>query len=143
MRWLALDVGSRQVGVAVCDDGEALATALKAFPYAGPKGTLAVVAELVQKWEAGGVVVGVPATRAGTSRGERRVSAVVEELHAHLPVAVVTVDERGTTKAAEQLLAQAEVPRRRWPALVDSLAAKLILESHLAARERNGGAARI
>jgi RNase H-fold protein (predicted Holliday junction resolvase) len=55
----------------------------------------------------------------------------------------VTVDERGTTKAAEQLLAQAEVPRRRWPALVDSLAAKLILESHLAARERNGGAARI
>jgi putative Holliday junction resolvase len=143
MRWLALDVGSRRVGVAVCNEGESLATVLPAFPYAGPEGTLAVVAALVRTWEAGGVVVGVPTTRAGASRGERRVSAVLERLHDHLAVTVETVDERGTTKAAEQLLAQAEVPRRRWPQLVDSLAAKLILESHLAARDRDGGRPRI
>ena len=143
MRWLALDVGSRRVGVAVCDEGESLATALQAFPYAGPEGTLAVVADLVRKWEAGGVVVGVPATRAGASRGERRVSAVLEQLRARLAVAVETVDERGTTKAAEQLLADAEVSRRRWAELIDSLAAKLILENHLAARARDGGPPRI
>lgn len=109
-------------------------TALPAFPYAGPARTAAVIAELAREWEAGGVVVGVPRTRGGEGRGELRVQAVVVALRAHLGIVVETADESGTTKAAEQLLAEAGVPRRRWSDLVDSTAARLILESHLASR---------
>jgi putative Holliday junction resolvase len=134
MRWLALDVGSKRVGVAVCDADERVATALRPLPYAGAAALAAAVARLVGELEAGGVVVGVPVTRLGQGRGEARVAAVVAALESVLAVGVVTVDERGTTKEAEQLLAEAGVPRRRWDDLVDGLAAKLILEMHLAAR---------
>jgi putative pre-16S rRNA nuclease len=134
MRWLALDIGSRRVGVAVCDAQERVATALDAFGFAGPEGVAESVAALVRTWEAEGVVVGVPHTRAGGGPGERRVSAVVAVLRTRLEVPVELIDERGTTAAAEGLLAEAGVPHRRWRDLVDSLAARLILESFLAKR---------
>jgi putative Holliday junction resolvase len=94
------------------------------------------VAGLAAELEIGGVVVGVPMTRLGQGRGEARVATVVEALRAALPLPVATVDERGTTRDAEQLLAEAGVPRRRWGDLVDGVAAKLILEMHLASRGR-------
>ncbi len=134
MRWLALDVGSRRVGVAVCDEEERVATSLPAFPYAGPDGVVRDVRRLLQTWSAGGVVIGVPITRGGLGRGERRVAGVVAALRESLGVPIETADERGTTKAALSLLEDAGVPRRRWQDLVDSTAARLILEGHLATR---------
>ncbi len=134
MRWLALDVGARRVGVAVCDDDETVSTALPALAYAGPEALAAATAELVERWAAGGVAVGVPVTRRGAGRGEARVAAVVAALARRLAVPVATVDERGTTAEAESLLAEAGVPRRRWPEMVDGVAARLILDAHLAKR---------
>jgi len=139
MRWLALDVGSRRVGAAICDAQERVATALEAFAFDGPEGVAESVAALVRFWEADGVVVGVPHTRSGEGRGERRTSAVVSALRARLAVPVEIADERATTAAAEGLLAEASVPRRRWRDLVDSLAARLILENFLAARSPGRG----
>ena len=134
MRWLALDVGTRRVGVAVCDADERVASSLRAFDYAGPEGVAEAVASLVRTWEVAGVVVGVPLTRSGLGRGERRVADVVTALRRRLEVPIETADERGTTTAAEELLAAGGVPRRRWPELVDGVAARLILERHLANR---------
>jgi putative Holliday junction resolvase len=143
MRWLALDVGSRRVGVAVCDAQERVATALEAFAFTGPERVADEVTSLVRTWEAEGVVVGVPRTRTGQGRGERRVRAVVAALESRLPVAIEVTDEWGTTAAAEGLLAEAGVPERRWRELVDSLAARIILEGFLAMRGRgDGGASR-
>ncbi len=134
MRWLALDVGSRRVGVAVCDGGERVVTPAPAIPFAAPPVLAEVVRRLVAEREAEGVVVGLPVTLSGEGRGERRVRGVVEALRAVLDVPVETVDERGTTKAAEALLREAGVPPRRWPGLIDSTAARIILETHLQKR---------
>lgn len=136
MRWLALDVGSRRVGVAVCDAQETVATPLEAFAFAGPEGVAERVTALARTWEIDGVVVGVPHTRAGKGPGERRTSAVVAALRTRVTVPVEITDERGTTAAAKRLLAEAAVPHRRWQGLVDSLAARLILEGFLALRDR-------
>ena len=131
------------MGVAVCDAQEQVATALEAIAFAGPERVAEQVASLVRTWEAEGVVVGVPRTRSGQGPGERRVRSVVGALRTRLQVAVEVADEWGTTAAAEELLAEAKVPRRRWRELVDSLAARIILESFLAVRSRgDGGASR-
>ncbi|HVN75366.1 MAG TPA: Holliday junction resolvase RuvX, partial [Thermoanaerobaculaceae bacterium] len=114
MRWLALDIGARRVGVAVCDAEESVATPLAALDDSRPERLAAAARELVRTWGVGGVVVGVPVTRRGASRGEARVAAVVAALTRELDVAIETVDERGTTRAAESLLREAGVPRRRW-----------------------------
>jgi putative Holliday junction resolvase len=142
MRWLALDIGSRRIGVAVCDSEERVATALDPFAFTGSEGVAERVATLVRTRDAEGIVVGVPRTRAGGGPGERRISTVVDVLCARLTVPVELIDERGTTAAAEALLLEAGVPRRRWRGLVDSLAARLILESFLALRARSGGTSR-
>ena len=134
MRWLALDVGSRRVGVAVCDGGERVVTPAAAIPFAAPEVLAGNVRRLVSEREAEGVVVGLPVTLSGEGRGERRVRRVVEALRAVLDVPVELVDERGTTKAAEALLREAGVPPRRWPDLIDSTAARIILETHLQKR---------
>lgn len=136
MRWLALDVGRIRVGVAVCDGDERVVTPLPALGFAGPEALAAAIAALVREREVGGVVVGVPVTRAGAGRGERRVAGVVDALRAALAVPVETADERGTTLAAQALLREAGVPPRRWESLVDGLAARLILETYLAGRAR-------
>lgn len=122
--------------MAICDGEERVATALPPLRFAGPDALAAAVASLAAEREADGVVVGVPVTRRGQGRGEARVATVVAALRRRLALPVETVDESGTTAEAERLLADAGVPRRRWEDLVDGLAARLILETHLAARRR-------
>jgi putative Holliday junction resolvase len=138
MRWLSLDVGSRRVGVAVGSAPECAATALPAIPFTGAEGVAERVAALMEAWKAQGVVVGVPYTRRGQGRGERRAMAVVDALRERLDVPVAVADERGTTVAAERLLGEAGVPRRRWPDLVDSVAARLILEGFMTSQGGGG-----
>lgn len=95
---------------------------------------------LVESRCIGVVVVGLPVTRAGQGRGEARVAEVVAELSSCLDVPVSTEDERGTTIEAEARLRDAGVPLQRRRNLVDSVAAQIILESHLARAHRASGA---
>ena len=141
VRWLALDVGARRVGAAVCDRDERVATPLPALPFTGADALAAAVARLLGEREIEGVVVGVPQTRDGASRGEARVAAVLAALRARLAVPVEAVDERGTTAAAEAALRDAGVPPGRRRGLVDGVAAQLILETFLERRQRRRPAA--
>jgi putative Holliday junction resolvase len=139
MRWLALDVGTRRVGVAVSDSAERVVTPVEAVAFAPPERLAEEVLELVERWEAEAVVVGIPVTRSGHSRGERRVAEVVGALRATLHVPVETCDERGSTQLANAWLDEARVPKNRRAGRVDSLAAKAILERLLAQRSRTAG----
>lgn len=134
MRWLGLDIGSRRVGVAVCDDQERVSTPLAPLRFGGPAALAAEVAALVADRHVGGVVVGVPVTRHGTGRGERRVAEVIEVLRGTVPVPIETEDERGTSVEAEALLREAGVPPARRATLVDGVAARIILDAFLARR---------
>jgi putative Holliday junction resolvase len=134
VRWLSLDVGAKRVGVAISDASERVVTPLASVGYRGPEALAELVAALVSEREVGGVVVGLPVTRGGAGKGEARVAAVAAALQHRLVVPVELVDERGSTREAEALLAEAGAPRRRWEALVDSLAARVILERYLVMR---------
>jgi putative Holliday junction resolvase len=134
VRWLALDVGARRVGAALCDRDERVATPLPTLEFAGAEALATAVARLLAAHELDGVVVGVPVTRAGTSRGEVRVATVLAVLRRELAVPIETVDERGTTAAAEAALREAGVPPGRRRHVVDGVAAQLILEAFLERR---------
>jgi putative Holliday junction resolvase len=138
MRWLGLDVGASRVGVAVGDEAEGVVTALDPLPFASPEELAHRVAALAAERGCGGVALGVPRTRRGTSRGERRVAAVARALGQFPELSLVLVDETGTTAEAEARLRAAGVPRRRWPALVDGVAATILLEDVFASRRRGG-----
>jgi len=132
MRLLALDVGDARIGVALSDETGTLATGLVTLKAVGPRKDAQVVAALVREHGAGEVIVGLPLRLDGSlgSQGEK-VMAFVERLRRVLRVPVVTRDERLTSVAADERLAEAGVKRRDRKARIDRAAAALILQEVL------------
>jgi len=140
MRTLALDVGAVRIGVALSDETGSLASGLVTLTAAGPRKDAQAVAALVREHGVGEVVVGLPLRLDGTlgPRGEE-VLSFVERLRRVLDVPVVTRDERLTSVAAGERLAEAGVKRRDRKARIDQAAAALILQEHLDARRAEAG----
>jgi putative Holliday junction resolvase len=135
VRTLALDVGAVRIGVALSDDTGTLASGLVTLRAAGARKDAQAVARLVHEHGAGEVVVGLPLRLDGTlgSRAEE-VLAFVDRLRRVLKVPVVTRDERLTSVAAGERLAEAGVRRRERRGRIDEAAAALILQEHLDSR---------
>jgi putative Holliday junction resolvase len=138
VRALALDLGSRRVGVAVGDDRSGLAfprdAVARAPARAGGRGEdHRRVAALVADEEVDVVVVGLPRSMdGGLGPAATAALAEVEELRACLPVPVEVHDERLTTVAADRALAGAGVPGRQRRGSIDSAAAAVLLTSWFA-----------
>jgi putative Holliday junction resolvase len=132
VRLLALDVGDARIGVALSDETGTLASGLVTLKAVGPRKDAQAVAALVRGHGAAEVVVGLPLRLDGSlgSQGER-VLAFVERLRRVLRVPVVTRDERLTSVAADERLAEAGVKRRDRKARIDQAAAALILQELL------------
>lgn len=132
MRYLGLDVGDRVIGVAVSDETGTLATGQPTLRRVGPRKDVRAVAELIRQHEAGEVVVGLPRRLdGGLGPQAQKVLAFMEDLRPAAKVPVVPWDERFTSVMAEQALVEADVSRRDRKALVDKVAAILILQNYL------------
>jgi putative Holliday junction resolvase len=138
---VALDLGSRRVGVAVGDDGSRLAFPREALRRGRARADdHARVAALVAEEEADVVVVGLPRSLDGSLGPAARAALdEVDELRGALPVPVEVHDERLTTVAADRALAGAGVRSRERRAAIDSAAAAVLLESWFATRIAGGG----
>ncbi|MHB8466373.1 MAG: Holliday junction resolvase RuvX [Acidimicrobiales bacterium] len=137
MRVLALDLGSKRIGVAVSDDTGTLASPLTTVHRGGE---LDAIVRLVAEEQVGAVVVGLPLNMDG-SRGRAAQAAERDAaaLAAVLRVPVELVDERLTTVAADRaLIARGRrAPQRRK--IVDQTAATILLQGWLdGRRERDG-----
>ncbi len=134
---LALDVGSKRIGVAVSDPSETYALPLHAIQRTNGRADMAAIVAVATEYAADVIVVGDPLTLAGT-RGPaaEKMDAFVEKLRAAYGGSIVRVDERLTTAQASKTLLAADVSRARRRQVVDAMAAALILETYLA-RRRN------
>lgn len=134
MRALAVDLGSKRIGVAV--SAGTLATPYEVVRRTGDRvRDHRRLGELVDETGAELVVVGLPLSLDGSvGPAAQRALDEVEELSAVLDVPVETWDERLSTVTAERSLrdGQLRAPARR--AVVDKVAATVILQSWLDAR---------
>jgi putative holliday junction resolvase len=129
---MAVDPGSRRVGVAVSDPTGTIAQPLAAVP-AEPAATLVErLAALAREQEAERLVVGLPRRLDGSQGPEARAArALADELRRAAGLPVTLVDERLTSAAAERSLLAAGASRARRRQLSDQVAATLILQSYL------------
>ncbi len=132
---LALDVGTKRIGVAVSDPGESFALPVGTIERTSLRADLAKVREYLDEYDANELVVGDPITL----RGERGLAAekldvFVERLKDVFPGTIHRVDERMTTAQATKTLIAADVSRAKRKQVVDKMAAALILEAFLARR---------
>ena len=132
---MALDVGSKRIGVAVADPGETFALPVATIDRTNRRSDLARIKEYLDEYAVDELVVGDPITLAG-ERGiaAATIDAFVEEVRAVFGGTIHRVDERMTTAQATKSLIEADVSRAKRRAVVDRMAAALILESFLARR---------
>jgi putative holliday junction resolvase len=133
MRAIGLDLGSKRIGVALCDSAGTLATPYEVVARTGDRAREhGRIGALVEEAGAEIVVVGLPLSLDGTAGPAARGALdEVGQLRAALPVPVVTHDERLTTVTAERHLAAQGLrgPARRK--VIDKVAAAVILQSWL------------
>jgi len=132
MRVMAVDPGSKRVGLAVSDPTATIAQALATIPTE-PADTLPTrLAEIAKSQDARRIVVGLPLRLDGTHGPEaaaaRRLAHGLRQASG-LPVEMV--DERLTTVAAERSLIAGGVRRAKRRLSVDRVAATLLLQGHL------------
>ncbi|HMS89029.1 MAG TPA: Holliday junction resolvase RuvX [Acidimicrobiales bacterium] len=139
---MALDLGSRRIGVAVSDSDERVATPVTVLARHRDRPRLhREIAELVAEWEAEQVVVGLPIDLAGEiGPAATAVLAECDELAAALPVPVTTHDERLTTRIADRSLRErGDLDGRDRRKVVDMVAASVILQDWLDRRRGLAG----
>jgi putative Holliday junction resolvase len=135
MSLLALDVGTKRIGVAVADPGGTFALPVTVIERTNLKDDLDRIRELVREYNAQEMVVGDPVTLSGL-RGPaaEKIDRFVEQLSRVFPGTIHRIDERMTTAQATKVLISADVSRAKRKTVVDKMAAALILESYLARR---------
>jgi putative holliday junction resolvase len=136
-RVLAVDLGSRRIGVALSDPTGTVAAPLDTIPHRERRKDLAAVSALARAHGVERIVLGWPRNMDGTSGpAARRAEAFAEALRRVAGVPVDLWDERLSTVAADRALRDADVKRDRRRALRDQIAAALILQSYLDAGSR-------
>ncbi len=123
MRVIALDHGSVRTGVAVCDETGTVARPLTVVERVGTEAGFAALLALLEAEQPARIVVGLPLSLDGREHGQARSArAFAVRLAAAVEVPVELVDERFTTKLADQ---------RGGSAARDARAAATLLEDYL------------
>ena len=132
MRILALDHGSKRIGVAVSDETRTIAQPLEYIP-AGPFADyLARLRQLIREKEIGLILVGLPRNMDGShGPAAEKAQTFVAALRDAVVVPVETLDERLTSAQANRVLIQGGVRRAKRKEKVDKMAAAILLQSYL------------
>ncbi|MGA1697502.1 MAG: Holliday junction resolvase RuvX, partial [Ilumatobacteraceae bacterium] len=133
MRCLGLDLGSRRIGVALCDPDERVATPLTVVERSASRvHDHANIARLVAEYEVQTVVVGLPLNMSGkVTAAAKSAMAETEELRRALDVPVLLHDERLTTVTADRSLMEMEMKADARRRVVDKVAAAVMLQAFL------------
>ena len=131
-RILALDYGSKNVGLATCDELGTIALPLPSVPNLNRWDLLRRLKAVINELAIESLVVGLPFNMDGSSGDSvRRVERFMGQLRRVTDLPIIGVDERlSTAEAAEMWLAMSARRQRRYRT-VDSFAAALILERFL------------
>ena len=144
MRIMGLDFGSKTVGVAISDPLLITAQGIEIVRRKSEnklRQTLARIEELIVEYEVGEIVLGYPKNMNGTIGERAKLSeAFAEELRTRFSAVSVTLwDERLSTVAAERVLLDADLRRKKRRKVIDMMAAVVILQNYLDSRSRVRG----
>lgn len=135
MRILALDHGTKRIGIAISDELKIIAQPLEfvaAEPFAN---FIARLKELIRDKEVELILIGMPRNMDGSyGPAALKVQEFVAVLKETIAVPIKTWDERLTSAQANRFLLQANVRRAERKQKVDKTAAAILLQSYLDSR---------
>jgi putative Holliday junction resolvase len=132
MRILALDHGTKRVGVAVSDELKMIAQPLEYIPAEPFADFLDRLKEILREKEVEMILVGMPRNMDGSyGPAALKVREFVATLNEAVTVPIRTWDERLTSAQAQRFLIQGGVRRDQRKEKVDKTAAAILLQSYL------------
>lgn len=138
MKIISVDYGDSRTGIAICGESEMLASPLTVITEYNFERCAQKVAELAKSKKAELIVVGYPKNMNNTvgERAEKcaEFSRLVSELSG---IPAELWDERSTTVTAHNYLNETNVRGKKRKAVVDAVAATIILETYLAYRKNH------
>jgi putative holliday junction resolvase len=133
-RILALDVGSKRIGVAVTDPLGITAQGLDTIQRQNKRRDMEALGQVLAKYEVREIVVGLPLRLSGAEGTQsEKMRRFADDLHAHFGLTVHLWDERWTSTQANRLLRETDLSIKKRGQAVDRMAAVLILQSWLEA----------
>ena len=138
-RILAVDPGSKRIGIALSDPFRKLATPLTVILHKSLEMDCVKIAQLITQHEVKLVIVGQPLGADNEiNRQSRHSQKVAEGLRTVVSVPVELWDESDSTNTAQEIKLELGVNRKKRAGHQDHVAAAVILQSYLDAHEERG-----
>lgn len=131
---LCLDVGDRNIGVAISDSSQTIAQGIYTFKFPSSSTQTKVnrIKELLSAYEIDSIVVGMPLDLKGREGQQaKKVKEFTDKLKDELDIPVTFFDERFTSLAAERSLKEEGMSIERRKKLRDKVAATILLQNYL------------
>ncbi|PSJ37278.1 Holliday junction resolvase RuvX [Allosphingosinicella deserti] len=127
-RLMGLDVGTKTIGVALCDAGWSIATAAELIRRTKFQVDLEKLRQFAVRQSVRGLVIGLPLNLDGTDSPRTQSTRAFARNTQPLGLPILLWDERWSTQAVTRALLDADTSRARRAELVDKMAAAYILQ---------------
>ncbi|EZP72475.1 putative Holliday junction resolvase [Sphingomonas paucimobilis] len=127
-RLLGMDVGTKTIGLALCDAGWSIASPAHTVARGKFSKDKVALAAFIEQQQVRGLVIGLPLNLDGSESPRSQASRAFARNMADLGLPILLWDERWSTQAVTRTLLEADASRARRGELVDKLAASYILQ---------------
>ena len=131
-RLIGLDLGSKRIGVSICDDKQLIATPLKTISRNSLKDLVDELRSIINENDIKGIIVGNPLNMDGSSgRSAQSVKDTTENIEKNLDIPICLWDERLSTVGAFNLSSKLDINLSKREKNIDENAAAFILQGAL------------
>ena len=129
VRFLGLDLGSKRIGVSICDERQSIATPFKTINKTNTNALIEELKIIIQENVIKGIIVGNPINMDGSlGRSAQSVNDVATNIAKSINIPVILWDERLSTVGAFNLSSQLDVNITKRVKTIDQNAAAFILQ---------------
>lgn len=138
MKILAIDLGEKRTGIAICDKNETISYPLEIITETDKNKLIEKIFKIVNENKADLILVGFAKNMDG-SVGEKAKNCekFAKDLKEKTKLPVALWDERQTTKLASRFLIESNTKKRKKKKVIDGVAATIILDSFIQFRKNN------
>jgi|TARA_B100000787_G_scaffold146080_1_gene116552 putative Holliday junction resolvase len=129
IRFIGLDLGSKRIGVSICDGSQSIATPFKTINKTNTNELIEELKVIIDENNIGGIIVGNPINMDGTiGRSAQSVNDVASNISKYIDLPVMLWDERLSTVGAFNLSSMLDVNVSKRVKTIDQNAAAFILQ---------------
>ena len=129
IRLIGLDLGSKKIGVSICDENQSVATPFKTINKTNINNLVKELKEIIDENKIKGIIIGNPINMDGSlGRSAQSVNDVASNISKSIDLPVILWDERLSTVGAFKLSGQLDINVSKRVKTIDQNAAAFILQ---------------